>query len=147
MSRQFRKADQHPYRIFEHTADLGMEVYGKTMADLFRNAACALADTLTDRSRVEGRVSKEIAAEGSDREELFVNFLREIVALFNGDEWVVKECMIHSVDNTRLHATVTGEPFSRERHTIEVEIKAVTYHHVEVRSTPQGWVGTVICDV
>jgi SHS2 domain-containing protein len=141
------QTDGLPYRIFEHTADLGMEIYGNDVADLFRNAACALADVLTDRSRVEGRESKEIAAEGNDREELFVNFLREIVALFNGDEWLLNECMIHSVDNTHLHATVTGEPFARERHTVEVEIKAVTYHHVEVRDTPQGWVGKVVCDV
>ena len=147
MSRTIIEREPAHYRVFDHTADLGVEIYGRDEADLFKNAALALADILIDRSRVEGNESKEIVAEGNDREELFVNFLREIVALFNGDGWLVKGCMIHSVDKTHLHATVTGEPFARERHTVKAEIKAVTYHHVEVRSTPGGWVGRVVCDV
>lgn len=136
-----------PYRIFEHTADLGVEIYGEDKPDLFRNAALTLADILTDRSRVEGKDEREVVIEGGDREELLVNFLREILSLFNGDGWLLKDCRINSMEDCHLRATVVGEPFARDRHTMDVEIKAITYHGAELRSVPRGWVGKVVCDV
>lgn len=147
MPREIMKTDHPSYRIFEHTADLGVEIYGVDEAALFRNAALALADILTDRSRVEEKETREVKAEGGDREELLVNFLRDVLALFNGEGWLLKECTIRSVGDCHVRATMTGEPFAPDRHTMEVEIKAVTYHRVEVRSTAGGWVGRVVCDV
>jgi SHS2 domain-containing protein len=136
-----------PYRIFEHTADLGVEVYGTNERELFRNAALALFDIMTDTRRVEEQETRELVVEGHDREELLVNFLREVLSLYSGEGWLLKECAITSMDDCRLRAMVTGEPFRHGWHTAEVEIKAVTYHRVEIRNIPQGWIGTVVCDV
>ncbi len=136
-----------PYRIFEHTADLGVEIYGTNERDLFRNAACTLTEIMTDRNRVEGKETRELVVEGNDREELLVNFLREILSLYNGEGWVLKECEITVMDECHLRATATGEPFRHGWHTAEVEIKAVTYHRVEICTIPQGWIGKVVCDV
>lgn len=145
-----KNADQEshpPYRIFEHTADLGVEIYGTDERELFRNAGLALSDIMTDRSRVEAREEREIVAEGVDRAEVLVNFLREILYLYNGEGWLLKECEISEVNGFHLRATATGEPFAHGRHTMDVEIKAVTYHRAEVRRSEQGWTGRVICDV
>lgn len=141
------QAPSLPYRIFEHTADLGVEICGTDERDLFRNAALALSDIMTDRGRVETREKREIVAEGGDREEVLVNFLREILYLYNGEGWLLRECEISEVDAFHLRAAVTGEPFAHGRHTMDVEIKAVTYHRAEVRRSGQGWTGRIICDV
>ena len=146
-TRHATRAPRPPYRIFEHTADLGVEIYGTDEMDLFRNAALALTDIMTDRRHVRGREEREIAAEGGDREEVLVNFLREVLYLHNGQGWLLKDCVISEMDGVHLCAAVTGEPLARDRHTMDVEIKAVTYHRAQIQRTEQGWTGRVICDV
>lgn len=147
MKRETVRAQRPPYQLFEHTADLGLEVYGTDERDLFRNAALALFDLLTDRGRIRGREEREIAVEGADREELLVNFLREVLSLYNSEGWLLKDCIIRNLDDSRLGTTVTGEPFERDRHTMKREIKAVTYHQTHIDRTALGWTGRIICDV
>jgi len=136
-----------PYRIFDHTADLGVEIYGIDEQDLFRNAAVALFGIMTDVGLVHVRGEWEVFAEGSDLEELLVNFLREILYMYNGEGLLLKECVIFEMDNFHIKGIVKGEPFSEERHHMNIEIKAVTYHRVEIRKTQGAWIGRVICDV
>ena len=135
------------YRIFEHTADLGVEIYGTDEGDLFRNAAIALFDIMTDRRRVHRREKREIVVEGGDREELLINFLREVLYLYNGEEWLLRDCVISDMGSCYLRVAARGERFVHGRHTINVEIKAVTYHQTQIRRSSEGWVGRVICDV
>ena len=135
------------YRIFEHTADLGMEIYGTDERDLFQNAAVAVFDIMTDVNLVRVRKEKKIFAEGSDLEELLVNFLREILYMYNGEGLLLKEFAISEMDNFHIKGTARGEPFAQARHRMNIEIKAVTYHRVEIRKTSGTWIGRVIFDV
>ena len=85
------------YRVFDHTADLGVEVYGKTPEALFDNAALALFDLMVDAAGIQSTQCRNMVIEGADRTDLFVNFLREILYLFNGEGFVLTACRI-SVD-------------------------------------------------
>lgn len=136
-----------PYRIFDHTADLGIEICGASAKELFCNAACALVDIMTDIKRVKAKEEKGIAVEGSDLEELFVNFLREILYMYNGEGFLPKECVIFGMDDFHVTGRVRGEPFAEGKHHMNIEIKAVTYHHAEIRKIAEQWIGKVICDV
>jgi SHS2 domain-containing protein len=135
------------YRVFDHTADLGMEIYGRTAGDLFSNAAFAVFDIITDLSQIRPRETRDIVVEGSGWEDLLVNFLREVLYLFNGDSFLSKECFVSEIDEVRVVGKVSGERFDPFRHRIHKEIKAVTYHQVMVRHTPELWTGKVIFDV
>jgi len=85
------------YKILSHTADLRLEVFGKTIEELFRNAAEALAQILSPRSekslpdlssttrRQAGEwhpnVPKEkIEIQSTNINTLLVDFLNEILA-------------------------------------------------------------------
>ena len=135
------------YRLFDHTADLGVEVYGKTANELFANAAFAVFDILADLSHVSPAVERKIVVEGDGWEDLLVNYLREILYLFNGEGLLLKEFSIIDIDPRHLEGTVSGEPFDPSRHRINTEIKAVTYHQAAVRETPKEWSARVIFDV
>jgi SHS2 domain-containing protein len=135
------------YRVFDHTADLGLEIYGGDERELFSNAAFALFDIITDINSIDMRENRYISIEGSDREDLLVNFLREILYLFNREEFLSKGFSISTLDSHHLTGEVKGECFDPEKHRINTEIKAVTYHQVKVQRTPQGWKGRIICDV
>ncbi|MBW2544283.1 MAG: archease [Deltaproteobacteria bacterium] len=136
-----------PYRIFDHTADLGVEIYGRNERELFCNAAFALFDIVTDVSLVHVTGEWEVFAEGGDLEELLVNFLREILYMCSGEGLLLKEFMISEMDNFHVKGTARGEPFIHGRHCMNIEIKAITYHRVEIRKASGTWVGRVIFDV
>ncbi|MDP2840251.1 MAG: archease, partial [Syntrophales bacterium] len=99
------------YRIFDHTADLGVEVTGATLEELYAGAAFALFDLLTDLSSVRAGVAREIVVSGEDPADLLVNFLREILYAWNGDRFLMKACRIQEVSPRRLKALLRGEPF------------------------------------
>ena len=75
----------HRYKLFDHTADLGVEIYGKTVTDLFANAAFAVFDIITDLKHVTPTMERKIVVEGEGWEDLLVNYLREILYMFNGE--------------------------------------------------------------
>ena len=135
------------YRLFDHTADLGVEIYGKTVNELFANATFSVFDIITELKHVTPTVERKIVVAGEGWEDLLVNYLREILYLFNGEGLLLKECSIMKIDQRHLEGNVTGERFDPSKHKINTEIKAVTYHQVTVRETADGWVGRVIFDV
>ncbi|MEI7639205.1 MAG: archease [Syntrophus sp. (in: bacteria)] len=170
------------YRILDHTADIGVEVHGATLADLFSQAAFALVDLLTDRATLTGATAKVIRIEGADMTDLWINYLREILYLFNGENFLLKDIpeitfnaptniqhsrtpnpteshnilSVKGLDINKsegkaaersLEASLLGTTYNPRRHTIKTEIKAVTYHHAEVKQTPEGWQGIFIVDV
>jgi SHS2 domain-containing protein len=136
-----------PYATFNHTADLGLAITGASEEKLFANAAFAVFDILTDLGRVEPRETRRVLVQGDSREDLLINFLREILYLYNGERWLLKEIRVIKIDEKALEAEARGEPFDEHKHEICKEIKAVTYHQAEVRNTPDGWVARVIFDV
>ena len=142
------------YKFFDHTADIGVEISGRTRKELFANAACAMFDILIENndSKIKStektqKRQKTVTAKGSDMEDLLINFLREILYLFNGAAWVVSHCKITECSNKRLKAQLMGEPYNKNKHSIKAEIKAVTYSGLSVEKQKSGWRARVIFDV
>lgn len=135
------------YQSFDHTADLGIKVSGKTLSDLFSNAALALFEVMIDAAGIEATQSRDIEIEGVDRADLLVNFLREILYLFNGEGLVLTACRIAQIDERRLKAEIHHGRYDARKHRVKTEIKAVTYHQAAVEKTVRGWQGRVIFDV
>jgi SHS2 domain-containing protein len=135
------------YRIFDHTADLGVEVTAATQEELYAGAAAALFDLLTDLETVRADTSREVAVAGAAAADLLVNFLRELLDTYNGDGFLLKSCFVQEVDSRWLKALLRGERFDPVRHRIKLEIKAVTYHQVSVEINKDGWIARVIFDI
>ena len=135
------------YKITDHTADFGMHVFGSDLQDLFTNAAHALFDVITDIERVEGVKTRELHVTGDDWPDLMVNWLREMLFLWTGSELLVKEVLIRSISAYELTANVLADPYNPDRHIIKDEIKAVTYHQIQVEKGEAGWESKIIFDV
>ncbi len=135
------------YKLLDHTADIGIEVWGKTKKELFANTVHALFDLIVDLARVNSINEKVVTAKGADIEDLLVNFLREALYLFNGKRWLVKKCKLLELRAGHVVAQLQGEPYDSDKHQLKTEIKAVTYHGLSVRKTKQGWRAKVIFDV
>ena len=135
------------YRIIEHTADFGIHVYGRDINRLFANAAHALFDQITDVRILEGKVENKIRVSGDDWPDLMVNWLRELLCLWTVEDRLVKDVDITNLSEYSLRAIVTGDPYDQNRHSIKEEIKAVTYHQIDVHQGPSGWEARIIFDV
>jgi SHS2 domain-containing protein len=135
------------YRVFDHTADLGVEVSAATLEELYAATAFALFDLLTDLSRVRAGIAREIVVMGEDPVDLLVNFLREVLYLWNGERLLIKTCLVRDLAPQRLEALLRGETFDSGRHRMKQEIKAVTYHQASVCETAMGFVAKVVFDV
>jgi len=135
------------YRTIDHTADFGIRVFGSDPKDLFANAAYALFDLLIDINSLKGEKTRSLTVFGKDRPDLMINWLREILFLWNGNGMLIKKAEIISLSETKLSATVFFDRYDPDRHDIKMEIKAVTYHQVQVTGKPSGWEAKVIFDI
>ncbi|MGD9074802.1 MAG: archease, partial [Desulfobacteraceae bacterium] len=91
--------------------------------------------------------SMKISVSGEDLADLMVRWLGEILYLFAGENLVVTSIRMGSVSSSALEATLETAPFEPEIHETLREIKAVTYHQIEVTEMPNGWETKVIFDV
>ena len=124
------------YELIDHTADVGIKAYGKTLAEAFENAAKAMFDIITDKSEIENIGQYDIKLEAENLEELLVDWLSELLYLHSAQNLVFGFFKIVDFDDKkpRLHAHVFGEKLNISKHKIGTEIKAVTYHMLEVRN-------------
>lgn len=137
------------YKFFNHTADIGLEVTGRNRKELFVNSVQALFDIMIENKAGEKSANqqKRITVEGGDVADLLINFLREILYLFNGEKFIIVNCEIMKFTNKELQARLTGESFNDKKHLIKMEIKAVTYSGLKVERVKAGWKARIIFDV
>jgi len=139
-------AKKPSYEPIDHTADTGIHVFGHNAKDLFQNAAMALMDQLVEPVDLMPRQEKRITVEGTDWPDLMVNWLREILYLWVGGDVLVQAVQIEFITQKRLAAHLRVDPFSEKRHQLKSEIKAVTYHQIQVFDTGNRWEAKVIFD-
>ena len=135
------------YRFTDHTADFGLEIYGADPRALFEQAAVALSDLITDPATVTEQQADTVEVSGDDWADLMVNWLRELLYRWNGEDKLMGGVTVTVIDQTGLCATVTGEPYDANRHEIRNEIKAVTYHQIEVGPFEDGWRARLVLDI
>jgi SHS2 domain-containing protein len=135
------------FRLLDHTADLGILVYGRDLEELFTNAGEAFFDIITDLRRVRERTERTIRVESSNLEDLMVNWLGELLYLFDVDGLLFRSFSIDELRDGTMRARARGEAFHEERHVIKTGIKAVTYHQLQVKEEKGRWMARIIFDV
>ncbi|MGD9159588.1 MAG: archease [Desulfobacteraceae bacterium] len=135
------------YSLFNHTADLGMSVKGHSCEDLFRNAGTALLELLVDNKAPETGKKLEVSLDGNDLPDLMVKWLSEILYLFEGESLIVTEISINSLNSSNITSTLSVIEFDGRYHAVLREIKAVTYHQIEVKEKNGLWTARVIFDL
>ena len=136
------------YELIEHTADIGVRVSGGDLKQVFVNTAKAMFDIIAESCKAcdSLKLKKfDIKIESEDQEELLVNWLNELLSLFEAKETLFKEFKIDSLTDKQLIANAFGCP--RENCIIKTEIKAATYHELKIEKVGQGFKAQVIFDV
>ncbi len=95
----------------------------------------------------ENTTSRRLSVSGEDLADLMIRWLGEILYLFDGEKEVVDDVQIDFISNSRIDATLSLTPFDPEFYEILHEIKAVTYHQIEVVEKANHWEATIIFDL
>lgn len=137
------------YRVLPHTADGKFQAYGGTLEEAFGNAALALASLMWDWAAIEPALRHEVRVSGSDREQLLVKFLGEIVFLFETRQFLLGRVERLAIEPRAggyvLEAVLAGETLA-ERHELYGDVKAVTYHDLKIEACG-GFTVQVVVDL
>jgi SHS2 domain-containing protein len=134
------------FEFIDHTADAGIRVEAPTLEDLFETAGLAFTELVTSADSVDCRVERRFKLEEDDMETLLVSWLQELLYLLDTEDLVFARFQVR-IHDFSLEATAWGDVFDPNIHTIKTEIKAVTYHQLEVAKNDQGWQAQVIFDI
>jgi SHS2 domain-containing protein len=136
-----------PYEVLEHTADVGLRIYGTTLAELFANAGLGMMSLALEAQEVQATEQVALSAQGADLEELLVHWLSEILYFVDAEGWVFCRFAIGRCDGNSIEGEGWGQRRAPDARSRSVAVKAVTYHQVSVKETREGWEAVVYFDI
>jgi SHS2 domain-containing protein len=135
------------FELLEHPADIGFRARGASQAELFEAAAEALLWVALEVEAVEARETYALQAQGDDPESLLVNWLSEVLYLWDARRLALRRCRVLEIAPGRVVGEGLGEPWDPARHRAKLVIKGVTYHQLRVGQDRQGWCAQVFLDI
>ena len=142
-----------PYRYIDDiaTADAAFEAWGTTEEEMMRAAVDAFMNVMIENvGAVSGKVRRTIHVESDSRDMLLFHLLEELVFLKDTEGLLLRisntqiQC---SNDHFKLDAEAYGEEIDPEKHTLNVDVKAVTLYRYHIEQGSKGWTATVVLDV
>ncbi|MFC1988216.1 archease [Chloroflexota bacterium] len=120
------------FEILEHTADVGIIAYGSDMKEAFANTAKGMFSLITELEDVEEVEYWETELTAPDRESLLVDWLNELIYLFDVENILFNRFDITRLNDIRLKARSYGQKVDSSRHELKLGIKAATYHMLKI---------------
>jgi SHS2 domain-containing protein len=136
-----------PFEVLEHPADVGFLAYGRTLEELFANAALAMFSLACELDYIEERLRREVEVTGAETEALLYAWLAELLAIADAEQLFFRRAEVTTLAPGRVRGVAYGEKFDKARHRAGTYVKAVTYHQFRVEETPEGWRAEVYLDV
>jgi len=132
------------YKILEHRADFKIRVFGKTKEELFLNALLAVRDFLEPETTEGKEKKREIKISAPDLSLLLVDFLNEVLYLIQTKKEIYQRIEFLDFKDTKLKAKLFGK---KVKYFLR-EIKAATYHNLEVSQNKNGlWQAVILFDI
>lgn len=123
------------YKSLEHATDAIFEVTAPNLEEAFVIAAKSVIETILDVNAIEEKEEKALIVSGKDLSYLLYNWLEEIIILTITDGFAAKRVALNIEKNSeyRILARFWGEKIDIKKHHFKVEIKAPTFHEMEIR--------------
>ncbi|WKZ70302.1 MAG: archease [Melioribacteraceae bacterium] len=138
------------YKFIEHTADIAVELTSSTIEELFLCAVDAWNKAMLDAEILYDDEKIKLDFEAESLEELLVNFLSEINYLFLSKKWFctsVEDIKLHHTNNYKLTVRLAGLTVQPSKIDFKEEIKAITYHRLEIKKEKDEYTTRIIFDI
>jgi SHS2 domain-containing protein len=136
-----------PFEIINHTADIGIVVYGTDINQVFANAALGLFTLMADLDNLKEDIKRQIELSAEDVEVLLIEWLNELIYISEVEHIIFKRVEINELSNTKLKATCYGEKIKPSQHRLKREIKAATYHMLQINKKDGSYKVQIIFDI
>ncbi|MEE9563954.1 MAG: archease [Nitrosopumilaceae archaeon] len=123
------------YKFLEHATDAFIEVTASTLNEAFTLAAQSVVDITLDRDAIEEKVQRTLTVSAQDLTYLLFNWLEEVNYQIITEGFSIARFSLEISKNSlyRLNATAYGEPINLKKHHFKIEIKAPTFHMMEIK--------------
>jgi SHS2 domain-containing protein len=132
------------FEILEHTADVGLLATAPTVTGVFEQATRGMAQIAGIWRSTTGD-EHGIRVEARDREGALVDWLSEVLYLHDTRNIALTRVLVDAVGETSVSGRIWSSPLDDA--DTAIQIKAVTYHQLDVRETSEGWSATVFFDI
>ena len=134
---------------FDHTADVGLRISGESLDDLLATAAGGVFDYIVvNRDEVRETETETFDLTAASPGDLLFTWLNELIFRCETRHRLYRRFVVKTNDDGRsMSATIHGEAIDPTRHTLDHEVKAVTYHGLDVHETHGTWHAEVILDI
>lgn len=130
------------------TADICFKAYGRTLEEAFANAALAMFESMLETDNVEPRIVKDIEVKGEDLKSLMFEWLNELLFYVDAEGLAFSKFDVQIDEKQmKLNAKVSGESIDQAKHRTKIDVKACTYHGMEIKQSDGMWTAQVIIDV
>jgi len=136
-----------PFEIIDHTADIGIIAYGVDIKQFFSNAALGLFSLITEVEDIKENLKQDIKISSQDREGLLVEWLNELLYLFDVEHMVFKRFEFDELSDSKLEARCFGDRINPREQKIKREVKAATYHMLAISKENNGYKAQIIFDI
>lgn len=146
------------YKVLSHTADLRLEIFGETLEELFKNAAEAIGNILVSgisrpvqsearqMRHASGGLKEKIKAISANPNTLLVDFLNEILTKSHINKKVYKISNIKIQISNKEHI-VEAELIGFSVGEFDEDVKAVTYHEVDIKNEKDIFRTKLVLDI
>jgi SHS2 domain-containing protein len=135
----------------EAPADVAFEATGATAEELFAAAGDATLNVMVaDLDSIGNRVNRAVALRDSSLEMLLFQYLQELIYYKDAERLLLRSrsLKVHrQEDQFLLTAELQGEELDPARHSLQVDVKAVTMYMFRVWWEQEGWRATVVLDI
>ncbi len=126
------------FEYFDVTADIGFTAYGNTLNEAFENAGLAIFNIISDTSWIDSKIAKSFEITSEDEVSLLYDYLEELLFYHEIDFMLFSDFRVNiskSDEGYNLKATIKGEAIDWDKHERKSEIKAITFHMMDVKKT------------
>lgn len=120
------------FEYFDVTADIGFYAYGNDLNEAFENAGLAIFNIISDTSNIAPTIEKSFEITSEDEVSLLYDYLEELLFLHEVEFMLFCEFHVEISEDLSLKAMVKGEAINWDKHERKTEIKAITFHKMDV---------------
>jgi len=139
------------YNFIDHTADIAVEVKSNTIEELFIASAYAWQESVIEKNEIKISDKREINVNELSYEELLVRFLDELNFLLLTKKWIMGKLNQIEIKKKNemynLTAVMSGDSISLKRYRLKVEIKAITFHQMEIKNINNEYTTRIVFDI
>jgi SHS2 domain-containing protein len=140
------------YKFLDHTADVSVEIKGKSLEAAFEQAVYSLMETISPSLKlITPKIERNIKIKAEDKEALLFDFLTKFLYLFDVEELIFSKISIHPIKkddgNYTLEAIASGEKFDKGKHELGTEVKAITYSFMNIEEKKKKVKINIVFDI